>query len=233
MIVKEQLKEMCTQSITDKAYYRPYICDGDISNIDIFFVGINPATPIYANDMDLDKYTQLLNNYEKFIEYYKSIRLKQAKTEFSRTRLGINSFMYWLRQQTNLSIIETNINAYPTANLKQLKSEPKEIIEKGKNVFQQLLVSVQPKLIILHGKDTVANFSEVLHMAGVYNDINIDISSKIEQMEECLPLTSINYPNGSMGQVLACRHFMYYGKNGDSFAKFRENVQLILRQLSL
>ena len=233
MITSKQLREMCTQTLKGKAYYRPYICNGDISNMDIFFVGINPATPICEENLDLDAYILLLNNYEKFVEYYKAMRLEQGKTEFSRTRLGINSFMSWLRQQTNLSIAETNINAYPTANLKQLKHEPKEITGKGKRVFRQLLLNIQPKIIILHGKDTVGNFSEMLCKEGLCNGTNIDLSCRIEQMEECLPLTLIRYPNGSTGTVLACRHFMYYGKNGDSFVRFKENVKLILNQLDV
>lgn len=228
LINREQLKEMCAQSFIDKAYYRPYICNGDINDIGIFCVGANPATPIYPSEMDLGEYIQLLNNYDQFMAYYKTMRGKQGKPEYSRTRVGINSFMSWLRQQTSLAIMETNVNSYPTAKLEQLKREPKEIIEKGRTIFKQLLLSIQPKLIIFHGKDAVMNFCEVVRVAGLRNGIDVDLSNKIEQMEEYMPLTTIKYPDGSIGTVLACRHFMYYGKSGDSFANFRSKIQAVL-----
>ena len=55
---------------------------------------------------------------------------------------------------------------------------------------------------------------------------NLKIS--IEEMEKLAPLFTIAYPNGKRGVILACRHFMYYGRIGESFAGFRENVLILL-----
>jgi hypothetical protein len=36
------------------------LCNGDLDKVEIFFVGTNPATPIFPEDMDLDSYVNLL-----------------------------------------------------------------------------------------------------------------------------------------------------------------------------
>lgn len=50
MIKKDQIREMCIPPDTGKAYYRPFTCRGEIKEDGIFFVGINPATPITPED---------------------------------------------------------------------------------------------------------------------------------------------------------------------------------------
>jgi hypothetical protein len=75
---------MCLAPEPGKAYYRPFICKGDLSKGDIFFVGINPATPIFPKHMEIDKYVDLLLNYEEFLDYaipYPTANLKALKKE--------------------------------------------------------------------------------------------------------------------------------------------------------
>jgi hypothetical protein len=197
----------------------------------IFFVGINPATPIYPYEMDLGNYVHLLTNYDDFIKYYKAIRIEQGKTELSRTRAGMNAFLAWVTSQTELPIFETNVIAYPTANLKELRREPEWVIARGKEIFAYLITSFQPKVFILHGKNTVVNFTEVLKKMGVGIQNNIDYGAKIDQMEQRCPLLEIKYPDGETASILACRHFMYYGSKGESYASFKENIRFILNKL--
>lgn len=82
------------------------------------------------------------------MKHYKTSRLSQDKDEISRTRIGMNSFFNWLSQYTDSSIVETDIISYPTAKLKELKKEPRFIIERGKEIFYSLVTTFEPSLII-------------------------------------------------------------------------------------
>ena len=219
----------CVAPENEKAYYRPFICKGDLSKVDIFFVGINPATPIFPDHMEIDKYVELLLNYDEFIDFYNASRLNLGKDEVSRTRIGMNSFFSWLSKHTDSSILETDAIPYPTAKLKELKKEPRFVIEKGKDIFYSLVAEFKPSLIILHGKKTVEYAFKTFNSRGLIspNEINVDLS--IEQMEQQSPLIKFSYANGKTGVIMACRHFMYYGNRGESFEPFRKKVLDILK----
>jgi hypothetical protein len=224
MVSTEWLKEICMPPGSGKAYYRPFICNRDLSKVDIFFVGTNPATPIFPSNMDIDRYVSLLLNYENFISYYKTSRRNQGKDEVSRTRIGMNSFLSWLSEHTDAAIMETEAIPYPTAKLKQLKKEPAYVIEKGKGIFYQLVLEFRPSLLILHGKKTVEHVIETLVHNGLILPGKVDLELTIEEMETHSPLVEIAYPNGKVGTMMACRHFMYYGTKGDSYEPFRNRV---------
>jgi hypothetical protein len=116
MVSIDWLKQICLPPGAGKAFYRPFICNGDISKSDIFFVGTNPATPIFPNDMEIGDYVKLLLSYDDFLRYYKVNRANMGKEEVSRTRMGMNSFLSWLSQYTESSVIETE--AIPISNRK-------------------------------------------------------------------------------------------------------------------
>ena len=229
MLSLQDINRMCEAPANNKAYYRPIICKGELSKVDIFFVGTNPATPIYPKDMDLDTYVDLLMNYEKFIEFYKMSRVKNGKKEISRTRTGMNSFLNWLSSNTNAAIAETEVVPYPTENLKLLRKEPAHIIERGKEMFYKLLMEFRPRLIILHGKETVEYAANILTEKGILSPESIKLDQPIEEIEKQLPLCDFRYDNGKTTNIMACRHFMYYGAKGESFKPFRENVLRMLK----
>jgi hypothetical protein len=224
MVSFEKLKELCKPPSEGKAYYRPMLCNGDLEKVGIFFVGTNPATPIFPEDMDLDSYVNLLLNYDDFLKYYKSLRLASGKHEVSRTRIGMGAFLNWLTKQTTASIVETEIIPYPTEKLKQLKKEPLTVIERGKEIFFQLLMQFQPNMIILHGKTTVEHVVDIFERKGLLPNGVVDIDQSIEDMEVSSPISTFNYAGGKTGTIMACRHFMYYGSTGDSFGEFRKKV---------
>ncbi|WP_379969598.1 ADP-ribosylglycohydrolase family protein [Ectobacillus sp. sgz5001026] len=222
---REKLFEMISFSKEDKAYYRPFVCNGRIDEIDIFLVGINPATPIYPNDIDFHEYVELLLHNDKFLEYYSKLRLLQGKTEMSRTRIGMNSMIDLLKQHTNVSIAETNVISYPTKSVKELKQEPKEVINYGKNIFYQLLSLIQPKILIFHSKEALKIALEIMSERELLQmEPRMIQQTDIKELELKAPLLEFTYKSGKKGYIFACRHLMYYGKKGDSFQVFTENV---------
>lgn len=228
MLTVRGIKKMCEAPGAGKAYYRPFICRGDLSRADIFFVGTNPATPITPEDMDLDEYVELLLDYERFIEFYKKSRISRDKSELSRTRIGMNSFLKWLSKHTALSIIETDVISYPAEKLKHLRKEPKQVIERGKDIFYELVVNFKPKLLILHGKETVEQAADVFCRSGILSPGSINLDQAVDEMEKQVPLIEFTYPDNKTGIIVACRHFMYYGSTGDSFKEFREKLLSIV-----
>lgn len=225
-----KLKAMVAPYMEGKAYFRPFVCSGDLSKVNIFLVGINPATPITPKDLDVDTYVDLLLNYDKFISFYKKSRKDRFKSEISRTRLGMSSFVDWLCQYTHSSVLETDVIAYPTASLKELKREPEQIRNYGKEIFLDLLLEFRPSLVILHGKKTVQYTMEVFTEHKVKLLDTIDLDSTIEDMESKHILTKIDYGDKT-GIIMACRHFMYYGKDGETFKTFKGNVLSNLRSI--
>lgn len=232
MITVDELIKMCIPPDNSKAYYRPFICNGDLSKVNIFFVGINPATPIFEKDLEINEYVRLLLNYDEFIKIYKKTRLSKGKTEFSRTRIGINSFMEWLNAKTESSILETNIITYPTESLKLLRKEPINIIDNGKEIFYKILLKFTPSLLILHGKETFTKVVEILNEKGMLIDCGNNLRQPIEQIEKQVPFINFEYPNGKTGYIVSCRHFMYYGKTGNSYKEFKNKLENLLRVLT-
>ena len=92
----------------------------------------------------------------------------------SRTRIGMNSFLSWLSNYTDASILETDAISYLTTNLKELKKEPKFVIEKGKDIFYSLVTEFKPRLIILHGKKTVEHVIDIFVSRGFKTDFVFD-----------------------------------------------------------
>lgn len=224
MISFELLKNMCIEPDYGKAYYRPFICNGDLSKVDIFFVGINPATPIFPSEIYINEYVELLLNYDNFIDYYKTNRTGLKKNDISRTRIGMNSFFSWLSNHTECAILETDVIPYPTVNLKELKREPKYVIDKGRDIFYSLVMEFKPSLLILHGKKTVEHVNEIFIEKGLILPNEINVEQSIEEMEQQSPLMTFKYDNGKIGIIMACRHFMYYGNKGNSFKPFRQRI---------
>jgi len=223
-MISKELKEICNPPAEGKAYYRPFICNGDISQVDIFFVGTNPATPIFPKDLNIEEYVKLLLDYEKFIDYYKTNRIAKGKDEFSRTRIGMNSFFKTIRDYYGGGILETDVICYPTPSLKELKKESKYVIERGKDIFLKLITKFKPKLIIFHGKKSVDYGFDVLIKNGLISKDSINLEDRIEEMERRNPLVEFRYSDGNKGSIMACRHFMYYGTKGETFKNFRSNV---------
>ncbi|GAB6180348.1 hypothetical protein JCM14036_16670 [Desulfotomaculum defluvii] len=223
MISYDEFKEMCISS-TGYAYHRPFICKGSIEKANIFLVGINPATPISSNEMTLDDYVRLVMSYENFINYYKQKRINNNKPEFSKTRVGINSFVDWINENTGFSVVETDIITYPTKSVDELRPIPKEIKTKGMKNFLFLLNRMQPKLIILYGKKTVKYFNRLSKLELKSNLPVINKQLSIVDIEKNKLLGEVIYNDGSKGKVIGCRHFRQYGKDGKTFSLFRSNV---------
>lgn len=209
-------------------YLRPYISKRNPYDSKAFLVGINPATPITPMQLNIDEYIGLLENYEEFMEFYSKSRESQNKSKISRTRMGINSLVNWIEQEFNTGVIETDIFTYPTKNIKELNNIDKNILNKSIEKFWEVLLEFQPDIVILYGSLALNEFKKLV----ISKNKEIKYYSeedKIEYIEEKCPYAKLNIGTKNVN-IIACRHLMYYGNNGNSFKKLRENIKMIIEE---
>lgn len=210
------------------SYLRPYISKRNPYDSKVFLVGINPATPITPIQLNIDEYIGLLKNYEEFMEFYFKSRESQNKSKISRTRMGINSLVNWIEQEFNTGVIETDIFTYPTKNVKELNNIDKNILNKSIEKFWEVLLEFQPDILILYGSLALNEFKKLV----ISKNKEIKYYSEedeIEYIEEKCPYAKLNIGTKNVN-IIACRHLMYYGNNGNSFKKLRENIKKIIEE---
>lgn len=206
------------------AYLRPYICRGNPYDARVFLTGINPATPIYPNQVSLERYIEIVKDYEAFLDFYLKSRKKQNKSAISRTRMGINSLVDWIENECNTGVVETDIFTYPTKNTKELLAIDKQILNKSIEKFWQVLLEFQPDTIILYGSLTVDVLKKLLKDKNKKVEYFCENVVGIEDIEKIFPFARFTIDSKDIN-VLACRHLMYYGKSGNSFENLRQNIK--------
>jgi hypothetical protein len=223
----KELIEQCRPMPGDKdqVYFRPF-SGGDPEDAKIFLAGINPATVITKSDVKFAEYRRMLLQPElkDFDELYKKIRETNGNTEESPTRVGIRSFSEWLRNESGKEVLETDIVAYPTPSVDDLRITETALVEKGIEIFIDLLKMKRPEILIVHGKDALSYL-----LCGIKDRIDMDpklnkkdISSGIRTLEKKAdPLFTINFSKGKKCKVFVCRHLQYYGHTGESYKDFK------------
>ncbi len=120
---------------------RPFVCEGSPLACEVFIVGLNPAT-----EGEFWKYWSARQGFDKasWFADYKQARQAQGKRPVSPTRRIIDRVV----AAAGVSCLETNIYSVPTSSIFELD-------DKGRSthVFEFLLRSIRPKILVLHGKD--------------------------------------------------------------------------------
>ena len=198
------------------AYLRPYICRKDPYQAKVFLTGINPATPIYPEDIEFSEYLKIIDNYNDFMNFYVESRKKQNKSQISRTRMGINALVEWIESKCGTGVIETDIFTYPTRNIKELLKIDNKVLNKSIEKFWQVLMEFKPDTIVLYGALTVETFRKLLKEKKHNAEILGNNEENIEDLEKLCPFARIKIDSKNI-DVLACRHLMYYGKERKEF----------------
>ncbi|MDD4877581.1 MAG: hypothetical protein PHO02_00920 [Candidatus Nanoarchaeia archaeon] len=159
----------------DDVYFRPFVFDGNPLDIpkreSIFLVGINPATKITTKNKSLDEIKRLLCDRKELNSF-----LEKERGKVSKTRKEIGKLVELIG--TNIKVIETDVCAYPTKDLRELKNfrknqEYKNRIERGIKIFKELLISVQPKIIIVYGKYAIKELRKEYRIEGLEKKFSI------------------------------------------------------------
>lgn len=198
------------------AYLRPYICRKNPYQSNVFLTGINPATPIYPEDVEFSEYLKIMENYNDFMNFYVENRKKQNKPEISRTRMGINSLVEWIENECGTGVVETDIFTYPTKNTKELLKIDNKVLNKSKEKFWQVLMEFKPNTIVLYGALTVDTFKKLLKEKNQEAEFFDKNQERIEDLEKLYPFARMNIDSKNI-DIFACRHLMYYGKERKEF----------------
>ncbi|MFZ3193034.1 MAG: hypothetical protein WA154_07495 [Moraxellaceae bacterium] len=135
--------------LADRPLSRPFVCDGSPLDCQVMLVGFNAATSMQASFLDFWT-DQNGFGFNAWQQAYTAERQANGKTAYSATRRNLNRLQMAVTA-SNLSaakILETNIFDHPSANKKQLLKAQQDT-----QIFDFLLHSVQPRIVISHGKD--------------------------------------------------------------------------------
>lgn len=139
------------QAMAGQIDSRPFVCAGSPYECKIFIVGFNPATTLsepfwnFWNDLTgFDK--------ERWLATYKQERsrqpLKPGRTRravVSNTRQRIEWIVF---EAVPAKVLETNVYGKPTSSECGLRAD-----DKNTDVFDFLLSEINPRAILLHGKE--------------------------------------------------------------------------------
>ena len=142
--------------------------------------------------------------------------------------MGINSLGNWIEQEFNTGVVETDIFTYPTKNVKELNTIDKNILNKSIEKFWEVLLEFQPDIVILYGSLALNEFKKLV-ISKNKEIIYYSEEDKIEYIEEKCPYAKLNIGIKNIN-IIVCRHLMYYGNNGNSFKKLRENIKKIIEE---
>lgn len=158
--------------LADRPLSRPFICDGSPLYCQVMLVGFNAATPMQASFFDFwddDNGFEL----EAWQETYTAERQAKGKTTQSTTRRNLN----FLRELVTFDgLLETNIFDHPSATQKDLAKDQQE-----STVFDFLIETVQPRILISHGNEANQHLAEFFGQA-----VNKDQWVKFEHQGQTL-----------------------------------------------
>jgi hypothetical protein len=129
---------------------RPFVCDGSPLDCTVFLVGFNPATSM---DADFWEFWRSDRGYDKLSWFRQYLAERAAKPltpgkkfrpAISPTRRNIDAFV---EGAGAARVLETNVYAKASDDMKSLDLTSRETAP-----FRFLLATVQPKVIVVHGK---------------------------------------------------------------------------------
>ncbi|HDR4914376.1 TPA: hypothetical protein QCR52_004905 [Bacillus cereus] len=211
--LKENLVDLVKPNKPGLPYFRPFILHGKPEQIDLFLIGINPATAVYPEKgISVDTWIETLMDNRYYDAKFSSN---------GQTRIGIRGFLNYVKRHYPHPLLETNINAFPTPKAKDLKGNLiNESVIEGEIRFKKLFLSFEPSLIILHSQHTTKYFIDFLVKNKFISKREVLKKTPIKLREKQFPHFTFSYSSGKVARVFACRHLKLFGYNGKSFEGF-------------
>ena len=160
---------------------RPFVCNGNPLECEVFIVGFNAATEMksgfynfWSESFGFDKNRW----FTSYINERMEKPLKQGKTrrnKISNTRQRIEWILSSLK---DIKCLETNI--YSIATMKSSELSENEMIS---STFEFLLKTVKPKVILVHGKDAKLFLEKMTELTFINETFNtIELNGSISQI---------------------------------------------------
>lgn len=158
------------QKLSSFRNVRPFVCEGNPLECEVFILGINPATEM---EKDFWSFWSINHGFEKskWMELYilersqKPLRSNRKKRNtLSSTRQRIE----WISESLKpIKALETNLFIKPTEKANELQNKDKATL-----IFEFLLDSIKPKLILAHGKEVKKHLERHYKLELIENQIN-------------------------------------------------------------
>lgn len=141
-------------------YQRPFVCQGSPLDCPVFVVGVNAATdsiPFWDHWI-----TEQGFHYDAWLAQYQAGRLAtpsakgRRKSRVSPTRRNLTLIRERLAAQ-GIAVLETNLYSQPTARAAELHAS-----KRSTQVFEFLLSQIQPRLLLVHGREAVKGLQDHL-----------------------------------------------------------------------
>lgn len=163
---------------------RPFICDGNPLECEVFIVGINAATEMdknfwefWSTNLGFEK-EEWLNQYilERRLKPLKPNKIRRNKLSNTRQRIE------WIVSEIKpIKTLETNLFVKATPTADELKKEDRESL-----IFEYLIETIKPKVIFTHGKEVKKYLEKIFNIKIVKDEINeielLGVKTKIISM---------------------------------------------------
>jgi len=158
---------------------RLFVCNGSPFDCRVVLVGINPAFTGFKKTVSFWNFWNDESGFDiqKWLSSFKKQRLTNGKPELTKSRNLIEYFREKLEEKSIL-LMDTNIYMKETPRYSQLKNS-----EKDTESFWYLIKTINPQIIILHGKIPIEHFEEktgekILRRRNKDAPVNINIFGK-------------------------------------------------------
>jgi hypothetical protein len=201
--------------------FRPFLVNGNPYKTRIFVVGSFPHPFMEIDENEHEEYIESLLDAELWDGFY-------GEQMQSRENKGTAAFIRWLKEACGETAVQVNVTALMADSAKQLKEYSKESpedYEKGYRIFQETVEEFQPELLILHGSDALKQFRKRFGKALLDQYPQME---KVQDLEEVGFFAEWKLSDERKVKIIACRNLSYYGKMGEAFRVFKEQVKKAL-----
>lgn len=155
---RKEFNEILLQKMNDEwSNFRPFVCEGHPFDCSVMILGVNPASKM---DFNFNSFWDASSGFQK-AKWEKEYLASRENGKSSKTRRGIETIN---SEITPLKTFETNIYAYPTKNVKELKAvfnNDPTLKTLASRPFQWFLENLTDlKVVLIHGSDAAKAFNE-------------------------------------------------------------------------
>lgn len=218
------IKQWVIDSETGNITFQPFQADGNPYKSNVFLVGASPELNLEIAMNNLKLYVESLVDGKLFQETFAQ-ELQSASREYK----GSLNFVSWMKERYNENVVLTNVNCLSTENaqmLKQMKKQEHPLYKRGLQIFEEVLNEFAPEIVILQGSSAYKAFIE--HFGDRLIDF-VSTNDTVQQLEQKGVLAKFPLKNGKNINIIVSRSMSYFGKEGNSFGKFKATINRILQ----
>lgn len=161
----QQLRSTLEQHLDKDTPARPFICTGSPLDCDIMMVGYNPSRDVGLASFDAEIWDDEKGfDRERFVEFYDRAGHEQKSIAWNRNHLFQQNF---IDEMAGYRIVETYLYSTITAKKSLLTDQ-----QKSTQVFDALVASVKPKIIMTQNIDVAKYFERATDTLLRRNDFN-------------------------------------------------------------